>query len=232
MKRKHLFVLTILLSLCLSGCNKDIDSTISSIDFGESESTKENTEENFDNFKIEGDFGGYFDSKETTKSQKQIEKENLKEKESLEEIISSIENQKSEVLNTDKVDSINSEYNNISIEYLEELNDGLVLSMKQQIYNGEILQKDMDTIKDFIDDNFDETDNVKIAIKDYLNDCWKDYLSIQESLASLPPEETWNFDELKKNPDLKNYSRSEYEFIQKIGEEHGVKTIENFDWGQ
>lgn len=41
MKRKHLFVLAILLSLCLSGCNKDIDSTISSADFGAVESTEE-----------------------------------------------------------------------------------------------------------------------------------------------------------------------------------------------
>lgn len=214
--------------MCLSGCSKHEEVVVSSADFGELESTEEHS----DNFKIEGDFGGRFDSRETTKSQKQIEKENLKEKESLEEIISSIENQKSEVLNTDKVDSINSEYNNISIEYLEELNDGLVLSMKQQIYNGEILQKDMDTITFFIDENFDVSNDIKIAIKDYLKDCWKDYLSIQESLASLLPEETWNSDELKKNPDLKNYSRSEYEFIQKIGEEHGVKTIENFDWSQ
>lgn len=68
MRRKHLCLLGLLFCLFLSGCNKEIDSTKSSVDFGDLEITEENS----DNFKIEGDFGGHFDSKDTTKSQKQI----------------------------------------------------------------------------------------------------------------------------------------------------------------
>lgn len=98
MRQKKYLVLGLLVCLCLSGCNKDIDSTISSVDFGESESTEEHS----DNFKIDGDFGGRFDSKETTKSQEQIEKDNLKEQESLEEMIINIEEEKSDALGIDK----------------------------------------------------------------------------------------------------------------------------------
>jgi hypothetical protein len=81
----------------------------------------------------------------------------------------------------------------------------------------------MSELDEFIDENFDVSEELKAKIHDYITECWEDYSYIQESLANLPPEETWSDDELEQNPDLRNYSRSEVEYMQEQLKKNGIE---------
>lgn len=237
-KNLKYILLSSLLVLSLSACSKDEPKSPENFGTNETtvvESTSE-TKDSGDKFSMEENFGGRYDTEEETKSSEEIAEEQKKEAESLGARLEEIEKEKREVLgqtesNTKSVledtyvDSNNKEY---SLEQLEELNNGLLISMRDQIYNGEIVQEDIDTVSIFIDENFGtESEEIQSAIEDYINDCWKDYSAMQESLANLPPEETWSAEELAENPDLKNFSRSEFEYIQNIGEQNGIYTVDD-----
>lgn len=232
----YLLSLCLLLLLSLSGCKKKVADK--PIGFGEGkeviETSVQESTEDLEKFAMEGNLGGRYDTKETTKSQEQILKEQEEEKESLDSVLESITEEKEKVLGTEISTEANIEEtiksDSGNIEYLEDVGNGLVASMREQIYDGLIDEDGMNDLGIFISENFsNESSEVQQQIHDYITACWHDYCAIQESLANLPPEETWSEEELKKNPNLKNFSRSEYEYIQKVGEEHGVITYENFD---
>lgn len=245
MKNLNKCVYCLLLStLCLSGCKKE-EVLDKPVDFGvitDEESTTFDfgvSVDSNDDFYIYDNLNGEFDTFETKsvlskeEREENIEKEVSDVRESISDYIEEVEKEKSE-LGINKKENVEFQTNLFNdTSELDDLGDGLVASMKSQIYNGEILQEDIDNVKSFIDENFSsESEEVRDEIYNYIISCWEDYNVLQESLAALPPEETWSSEELQKNPDLINFSRSEYEYIQKKGEESGVITYDNFDWSE
>lgn len=97
---------------------------------------------------------------------------------------------------------------NGDISVITDLGDGLVLSMRDQIWSGLIDEEGMEGLEDFVNEYFtDESAENKAAIIEYINGVWDDYTKNQESLAALPPEETFSAEELAEHPEWANYSR-------------------------
>lgn len=212
MKIKSLIYLS-LLSMCisLSGCSKHEEVVVSSADFGESESTEENVNKDYSIDIEQQTLSDYI--YETEGVDKKVEK-------SLKSNIQVIEDNQKELKDTLGNNYVNESINNNS-DYEQITDDILVSSMRNQIFSGEINQSAIDNLNVFIEDNFiDMSQDEKQLIYNYILECWDNYNKIQESLAALPESEHWTEKELQENPDLKNYSRSEIEYIDNYHKEH------------
>lgn len=235
MKRKFLLTIMLFCLLCsITACGQKeiIESTE---DFEEIEQTEEHTE---DEFAInDKNVPGYEvrETKATKETQKQLSQEEMEsiaieEQESIVEKQKEIDKKKAEALGQEYKET--EPYEEVYIidssgeeVWIEDIGEGLVGSMREQVWSGLIDENGMSTIDFFIDENFpDESSETKKAIKAYIEKQWEDYNVKLESIAALPPEETWSEKELEENPDLYWFSRSEMEYLDSINN----ATLESF----
>lgn len=237
MKKLMLYLCCGLTLFSISGCGKKEEVLDKPVGFGDGKEIVETSaqESSEDAYAIYDNLGGQYDTKETTEvpkvlSDEEVDKRLQEVEESVEVYLKEIEEEKKEYFGegykTNEINLVDEYIIDSSGEevYIEDVGNGLVGSMRDQIYDGLITDVGMSKLDSFIDENFpNESDETKQKIRDYMDYCWEDYTEMQESLAALPPEETWSEEELAENPDLKYYSRSEIDYLNKQLEEAGIE---------
>lgn len=234
MNRKVYLIFILCLAVIFTGCSKK-EPAVSTEETIETEHTEETTE---DEFAINNkNVPGYEvrETKKTKETQRQLSQEEI-ESEAIERQESVVAKQKE--IDKAKAEALGQTYEETEIYeetyvvdatgeevWIEDIGDGLVGSMREQVWSGSITEEGMKELEGFIDANFsNESSETKKAIKAYITEQWEEYNTKLESLAALPPEETWSEKELEENPNLYWFSRSEVDYYRSLG---GVDIIED-----
>lgn len=245
----YLLLVSSIFVLGLTGCSKKETVVESSVDFGELESTAEEIETTKDIFAVDDPNIKGYEIRETT-ARETATSLSPEEQESSAIALMEFAESEAESKRRKMAEALGQEYTEYEeteeetyisaegdISSITDLGDGLVLSMRDQIWSGLIDEEGMEGLEDFVNEYFtDESAENKQAIMDYINSEWHSYTKIQESLAALPSDETFSPEELAERPEWSNYSRKEVAYLyeqmgmdmysddSKVWEEHhGVK---------
>lgn len=213
MRNRRYLVIGILVCLCLSGCSKKIDSTQSSDSFGDVEESSSLVESS--EFSIE-DPNFELPTKSHEEIQSELESSIIVAQESLSEF-ESIESSKYVV--EDK--NLNQ---NIDVRGIEENEVSKIIDdIKFRKYSS------IDEVNNYVDSKFNNYSNeVKLAVKETLKESWDYWESEHKKMDSEKP---WTEEELLENPLRRDYTREEYEEIEKkmheIGQEIGGQGLKD-----
>lgn len=202
MINKKYLVLGLLVCLCLSGCSKNssIQSSDSFGDVEESSSLVESSEFSIEdpNFEL------------PTKSHKEIQSELDNSIKVAQESLSELES----VENSKFVVSDAKSNKNIDIREIEEEEVSKIIDdIKFRKYSS------IDEVNNYVDSKFNSYSNeVKLVVKETLKESW-DYWESEHKKMDL--EKPWTEEELLENPLRRDYTREEYEEIEKKMHEMG-----------
>lgn len=213
MRNRRYLVIGILVCLCLSGCSKSNEVVQSSDSFGDVEESSSLVESS--EFSIE-DPNFELPTKSHEEIQSELESSIIVAQESLSEF-ESIESSKYVV--EDK--NLNQ---NIDIRDIEENEVSKIIDdIKFRKYSS------IDEVNNYVDSKFNNySDDVKLTIKETLKESWN-YWELEH--RKMDSEKPWTEEELLENPLRRDYTREEYEEIEKkmheIGQEIGGQGLKD-----